>query len=171
MPWASSARGPWVGAARLSWHVTLLHGPCPACNHLLISVLCDHSSVSSLEGSGKLIFRLLAAFHRPCSTGIWMSCITLYQYDAGSCHFTANNCPKLQIYSGEMSAIALRLWYNQWAHRVQPCEEHLGFYCWSIETAFNSAGFIAESWHKPNSGGQKLSDCGHLEPLLPDGAC
>lgn len=52
-----------------------------------------------------------------------------------------------------------------------PCEEYLGFNCRSIETAFSSAGFISESWRWPNSEGQKLSDCGHLEPLLPDRAC
>lgn len=49
-------------------------------------------------------------------------------------------------------------------------EEHLGFYSWSIKTALNSAGLITESWHSPDSEGQKLCDCGHLEPILPDRA-
>jgi len=168
VPQASSAHGPWAGSAKLSWRIPRLHGPCPACSHILISDLWGLLALSRAQGVGKLIFVLLAAFRRPCSAEIWMPCVTLYQYDAGSCHFTANTAQNCKYIQGKCQQTPwgfgttsgrLTLWKASWFCR------------WSTERAFSSAGFIAESWCSPNSEGQKLSNRGHLDPLLPDRAC
>lgn len=160
-----SARGPWTGAARLSWLVRLLRSPGAAYDPILISVRCDHSSVSSFKGSvsRETNFSITHHFHRPCSTDVWMSSITLYQYDAGSCHFTANTAQNCQYIQGKRQQLLWGFgatsghptqWRASWflllkyRDRFQSCWTY-----WWILT--------------PNSEGQKLSDCGQLEPLLP----
>lgn len=111
-----SARGPWTGAARLSWLIRLLRSPGAAYDHILISVRCDHSSVSSFKGSVSRETNFSITHHFSQALLHWYLDVLHYSIPVWcrQLPFYSKYCPKLPVHSGKTSAIALRLWCNQW---------------------------------------------------------
>lgn len=136
---------PWAGTARLSWHIPLLHGPCPACNCILISVLCDRGSVSSLKGSGswETAFSITHCFSQSllhCYVNVLHYSVPIWRRQLS---FDSKYCPKLQIHSGkcqqslwgfDTTSDHLALWRPSWFLLLKYWDsfQYCWIYCWVL---------------------------------------